>query len=110
MKGVRVVNGLEYKITCSTSKVVRNLNDECCLHILIEQDNILGRGENQLPNLGVMNKICRHSFQYSALVMCVRFLMAGLSAAALKAKLLVDHEERDIQCLAENIVSHEVAF
>ncbi|GLJ20492.1 hypothetical protein SUGI_0372970 [Cryptomeria japonica] len=34
--------------------------------------------------------------------------MAGLSAAAVKAKLFADHEERDIQRLAANIVSHQL--
>lgn len=33
---------------------------------------------------------------------------AGLSAAATKAKLFADHEEREIQRLSANIVNHQV--
>lgn len=32
----------------------------------------------------------------------------GLAAAALKAKLFADHEEREIQRLSANIVNHQV--
>lgn len=34
--------------------------------------------------------------------------MAGLAAAATKAKLFADHEEREIQRLSANIVNHQV--
>lgn len=33
---------------------------------------------------------------------------AGLSAAAMKAKLFADHEEREIQRLSANIINHQV--
>lgn len=33
---------------------------------------------------------------------------AGLSAAAMKAKLFADHEEREIQRLCANIINHQV--
>jgi hypothetical protein len=33
---------------------------------------------------------------------------AGLAAAAIKAKLFADHEEREIQRLSANIVNHQV--
>ena len=33
---------------------------------------------------------------------------AGLSAAATKAKLFADHEEREIQRLSANIINHQV--
>lgn len=33
---------------------------------------------------------------------------AGLAAAATKAKLFADHEEREIQRLSANIVNHQV--
>lgn len=32
----------------------------------------------------------------------------GLAAAAIKAKLFADHEEREIQRLSANIVNHQV--
>lgn len=35
---------------------------------------------------------------------------AGLSAAAMKAKLFSDHEEREIQRLCANIVNHQVSL
>jgi len=35
---------------------------------------------------------------------------AGLSAAAMKAKLFADHEEREIQRLCANIVNHQVSL
>ena len=33
---------------------------------------------------------------------------AGLAAAATKAKLFADHEEREIQRLSANIINHQV--
>ena len=35
---------------------------------------------------------------------------AGLAAAAMKAKLFADHEEREIQRLSANIINHQVYF
>lgn len=35
---------------------------------------------------------------------------AGLAAAAMKAKLFADHEEREIQRLSANIINHQVFF
>lgn len=35
---------------------------------------------------------------------------AGLSAAATKAKLFADHEEREIQRLSANIINHQVSL
>lgn len=35
---------------------------------------------------------------------------AGLAAAAIKAKLFADHEEREIQRLSANIVNHQVVL
>lgn len=34
---------------------------------------------------------------------------AGLAAAATKAKLFADHEEREIQRLSANIINHQVS-
>lgn len=42
---------------------------------------------------------------------CVKFAaMCGLSAAATKAKLLSDHEEREVQRLAATIINHQVCL
>ena len=35
---------------------------------------------------------------------------AGLAAAATKAKLFADHEEREIQRLSANIINHQVSL
>jgi len=42
---------------------------------------------------------------------CVKFAaIAGLSAAATKAKLFADQEEREVQRMAATIINHQVPF
>jgi SWI/SNF related-matrix-associated actin-dependent regulator of chromatin subfamily C len=70
-----------------------------------------GENQQQDENTGA-HKTCQNGAEPAATPLPQEKIMAayraGLSAAATKAKLFADHEEREIQRLSANIVNHQL--
>ncbi|CAH8357262.1 unnamed protein product [Eruca vesicaria subsp. sativa] len=89
-----------------------------CLTVLSADDRLksngLVDGENQQlldENSGAQKASCQNGAEAPAPLPQEKVMAAfraGLSAAATKAKLFADHEEREIQRLSANIVNHQL--